>query len=212
MKTKATTSQPLGWLPSKASSASPRRIYEVAEVEQKQQAFCNLPYKELVQLCRAQQLLSQAWGGGSTPCHRSLQGGGTTREAWGGKDTPSGHDHPTEDGQHGGHLQGQDLHTITYTDRTTPLASSPVSSLPGQKSQTSLLKELFYQGSEETESFVHQLWESKMVKMLWKIVWWFLKKICKHMLQRTESGVSKMHSSIIYKSKKVEATQVSTDS
>lgn len=32
------------------------------------------------------------------------------------------------------------------------------------------------------------------------------------MLKRTESGVSKMHSSIIYKSKKVEATQMPTDS
>ena len=104
---------------------------------------------------------------------------------------------PTQPGQHQDHSSG----FIPFKWPAWP-----------KTSQTSLLKKLFYQGSEEIESSVHYLWESKMVKMLWKIVWWFLKKNCKHMLRRTESGVSKMHSSIIYKSKRVKATQMPTAS
>lgn len=219
MKSKATTSQPpLGWLLSKSSFASPRRIHKVAQVEQKHQTFCNLPYEELVQLCRPQKLLSQAWRGSSTPCYstcvrprrrhhprRSLR--------W---QTPAGHAIPPKMGSMVGIYKGSTFtqsptHPGQHRDHSSGFIPFKWPAWP-KMSQTSLLKKLFYQGSEEIESSVHYLWESKMVKMPWKIVWWFLKKNCKHMLKRTESGVSKMHSSIIYKSKKVEATQMPTDS
>lgn len=160
MKTKATTSQPLGWLLSKASFAS-KRIHKVAQVEEKHQTFCNSPYKELVQLRRAQQLLSQAWRGSSTPCYSTYV-------------RPRGRHHPRRSLRRQRRLQDPitppktgstvGIHkgeTVTQSPtqpgqhRDHSSASSPSRSLPGQKSQTSLLKKLFYQGSEETESFVH---------------------------------------------------------
>lgn len=140
MKSKATTSQPpLGWLLSKSSFASPRRIHKVAQVEQKHQTFCNLPYEELVQLCRPQKLLSQAWRGSSTPCYSTCV-------------RPRRRHHPRRSLRWQRHLQDMPSHLrwaawwastraapshshlhIQVSIGTTPLASSPSSGLPGQK-------------------------------------------------------------------------------
>ena len=81
-----------------------------------------------------------------------------------------------------------------------------------------------WRGCGEIENFVHRWWECKMIWPLWKTIWWFLKKLkisiwsinstSGYIPKRIESRGSKKYlytnvHSIIQKSQKVEATQVS---